>query len=135
NQSGTGGGNGDSFPTGISTNGQFALFESSASDLVANDTNIASDVFVRDLINGTTTLVSASMNGGVASSGSRGSVLTPDGRYVGFVGTASNLVAGDSNNIPDVFVRDLQAGITTWVSLGATPTNASTRLSSSESPE
>ena len=37
NQAGIGGGNGDSFPTGISSNGQFALFESSASDLVAND--------------------------------------------------------------------------------------------------
>jgi len=39
NLAGTGGGNGDSFPTGISTNGQFALFESAASDLLANDTN------------------------------------------------------------------------------------------------
>src|ERR1017187_2896578 len=55
NQSGIGG-NGDSFPTGISTNGQFALFESSASDLVANDTNSASDIFVRDLVSGITTL-------------------------------------------------------------------------------
>ena len=64
NQAGTGGGNGDSFPTGISTNGQFALFESSASDLVANDTNNASDIFVRDVVNGTTTLVSVSTNGG-----------------------------------------------------------------------
>ena len=36
------------FLPGISTNGQFALFESSASDLVANDTNNAADIFVRD---------------------------------------------------------------------------------------
>ena len=50
NQSGTGGGNGDSFPTGISTNGQFALFESGASDLVANDTNNAGDIFVRGVL-------------------------------------------------------------------------------------
>ncbi len=39
NLTGTGGGNGDSFPAGISTNGQYVLFESAASDLVANDTN------------------------------------------------------------------------------------------------
>ena len=67
NQSGTGGGNNDSFPTGISTNGQFALFESSASDLVANDTNNTTDIFVRDVINGTTTLVSVSSTGGTRS--------------------------------------------------------------------
>jgi len=141
NQNGTGGGNGDSFPTGISTNGQFALFESSASDLVANDTNNASDIFVRDLINGTTTLVSVSTNGGNASGASRGSVMTPDGRYVAFTSAASNLVPVDTNNIADVFVRDLQAGTTTLVSVGAT-TNANWQpfpgapgACSSESPE
>src|ERR1017187_1445107 len=80
NQNGVGG-NGDSFPTGISTNGQFALFESSASDLVTNDTNTASDIFVRDMVNGITTPVSVSTNGGSAIGSSRGSVLTPDGRY------------------------------------------------------
>ena len=131
NQNGTGG-NGNSFPTGISTNGQFALFESSASDLVANDTNNASDVFVRDLIAGTTTLVSVSADGGNAKGASRGSVLTPDGRYVAFVCTATNLVAGDTNNISDVFVRDLQAGTTALASVGAMSTNST---SGSESPE
>ena len=134
NQNGIGG-NGDSFPTGISTNGQFALFESSASDLVANDTNNANDIFVRDMVNGTTTLVSVSTYGGSAIGSSRGSVMTPDGRYVAFVCTASNLVAGDTNNIPDVFVRDLQTGPTTLVSVGAMATNPATLLSSSESPE
>jgi len=136
NLSGTGGGNGDSFPTGISTNGQFALFESSAGDLVPNDTNNASDIFVRDLINGTTTLVSAGTNGGSGNGVSRSSVMTPDGRYVAFVSAASNLVAGDTNNIPDVFIRDLQSGATTLVSVGAKFTNSfSPFTSSSESPE
>lgn len=129
------GGNGNSFPTGISTNGQYALFESGASDFVANDTNHANDVFVRDLVNGTTTLVSVSTIGGSANGSSRGSVLTPDGRYVAFVTTASDLVADDTNNIPDVFVRDLQTGLTTLISVGAMATNPSTLLSSSESPE
>ncbi|HKI68432.1 MAG TPA: S-layer protein, partial [Verrucomicrobiae bacterium] len=63
NLAGTGGGNGDSLPVGISTNGQYVLFESVASDLVADDTNNANDVFVRDLVNNTTTLVSANTNG------------------------------------------------------------------------
>jgi Tol biopolymer transport system component len=138
NQAGTGGGNGDSFPTGISTNGQFALFESSASDLVANDTNNTTDIFVRDVINGTTTLVSTNPAGGSASGISRGSVLTPDGRYVAFTSAATNLVANDTNGIADVFVSDLQAGTTTLVSVGAL-TNSNPPITgtatSSESPE
>ena len=135
NTNGTGGGNQNSYPAAISTNGQFVLFESSASDLVANDTNNATDVFIRDLVNNTTTLVSVSTNGGVASGGSHDPVMTPDGRCVTFVSTAADLVEGDTNNIPDVFVRDLQAGTTSWVSLGSTATNPLTWLSSSESPE
>lgn len=153
NQNGTGGGNGDSFPAGISTNGQFALFESSASDLVANDTNGVTDIFVRDVINGTTTLVSVNATGGSALASasdvandlarvkgvSRGSVMTPDGRYVAFASSATNLVANDTNGIADIFVRDLQAGTTTLASVG-TLTNANTfyflgAITSSESPE
>jgi Tol biopolymer transport system component len=138
NQNGTGGGNNDSFPKGISTNGQFALFESSASDLVANDTNNTTDIFVRDVVNGTTSLVTGSATGGSASGISRGSVLTPNGRYVAFTSAATNLVANDTNSIADVFVRDLQSGTTTLVSVGAL-TNAnppsSSAITSSESPE
>ncbi|HWD90774.1 MAG TPA: hypothetical protein VG938_00355 [Verrucomicrobiae bacterium] len=134
NLSGTGGGNEDSWPQGVSSNGQYVLFESAASDLVANDTNNASDVFVRDLINGTTMLVSTNIHGGVANGVSRNSVMTPDGRYVAFVSTATNLVAGDTNQIADVFVRDLRSATTMLVSVGAMSTNSTKLTSSSESP-
>mgnify|MGYP001553775393 FL=1 len=136
NQSGAGGGNQDSYPTAISSNGQFALFESSASDLVANDTNNAADVFIRDLVNGATTLVNVNTNGGAANGGSHGSVMTPDGRYVAFVSAATDLVAGDTNNIPDIFVRDRQTGVTTLASPGAmTAASSILAMPSSESPE
>src|ERR1017187_5984734 len=138
NGDGNGGGNGDSFPTGISTNGRFALFESSASDLVAGDTNKAGDIFVRDVVNGLTTLVSVSTNGTSGNGASRGSVMTGDGRYVAFVSAATNLVPGDTNGIADVFVRDLQAGTTKLAGVGAS-TNSNPPItgtvSSSESPE
>jgi Tol biopolymer transport system component len=120
---GTSGGNGDSLPAAISTNGQFVLFESSASNLVWGDTNNTTDVFVRDLANDTTILVSAGTNGGSGNGGNRGAVMTPDGRYVAFVSAANNLVPGDTNRIPDVFVRDLQAGTTTLASVGAMSVN------------
>jgi Tol biopolymer transport system component len=127
------GGNGDSFAMGVSSNGQYAVFESSASDLVAGDTNNANDVFVRDVLNGTTTLVSVSTKGGVGNGTSRTPVMTPDGRYVAFVSSASNLVPGDTNSIPDIFVRDLQLGTTTLASPGAQSTGA-TAASGSAAP-
>ena len=129
---GTGGGNGDSWPADLSTNGRYALFESVASDLVAGDTNGATDIFVRDILNGVTTLVSANTNGGFANGNCRGARMTPDGHYVAFVSTANNLVTGDTNGIADIFVRDLQAGSTTLVSVGAKNLPSG---STSESPE
>ena len=138
NLAGTGGGNGDSFAMGISSNGQFALFESSATDLVPGDpnpaNNMAKDIFLRDVVNGTTTLVSVSTNGGFGNGISRTPVMTPDGRYVAFVSAASNLVAGDANGIPDIFVRDMQLGTTTLASPGAMPTSVTPFTSGSASP-
>ncbi|HOX57811.1 MAG TPA: hypothetical protein P5205_06300 [Candidatus Paceibacterota bacterium] len=119
NLTGTSGGNGDSLPVGISTNGRYVVFESSASDLVAGDTNGLGDVFARDLVTGTTILVSAGTNGGPGDAESRSAVMTRDGHYVAFLSTATNLVAeGDTNGLADVFVRDLQAGVTVRASTG-----------------
>src|ERR1035437_1810679 len=119
NLNGTGGGNGNSMLGQVSTNGQFVVFQSDASNLVPNDTNWVTDIFVSDLVAGTTTLVSVSTNGGSANGASTDPVITPDGRYVAFISQASNLVPGDTNGIPDVFVRDLIAGTNCLVSVGA----------------
>ncbi|MFZ0825891.1 MAG: hypothetical protein WAO02_00575 [Verrucomicrobiia bacterium] len=141
NLAGTGGGDGDSIPVALSTNGQFALFESSASNLAPGDTNNATDVFVRDLVNGTNILVSISLNGGCANGVSGESAMTPDGRYVTFASTATNLVANDTNGIQDVFVRDLQNGTTLRASsdglaaMVPTPAGYTTTAYSSDSPE
>ena len=66
NRFGTGGGNGDCIPVELSANARYALFESSASDLVPGDSNNCADIFVRDLIANTTVLVSVSSSGGSA---------------------------------------------------------------------
>jgi Tol biopolymer transport system component len=120
NVAGNAGGDGDSIAAGISTNGRFALIESRAGDLFASDTNGACDVLVRDLLGGTNILVSVATNGLPGNGDSRSAVMTPDGRFVAFVSAANNLVAGDTNGVPDVFVRDLQSGVTTLASVGAT---------------
>src|ERR1019366_9965343 len=110
------------------------VLESSASDLVVGDTNNATDVFVRDMVSGATLLVSVSTNGQVGNGASRSPAMTPDGRYVAFVSAANNLVAGDTNGIPDVFVRDLQANVTTLVSVGARSASTSS-LTGPEAPD
>jgi Tol biopolymer transport system component len=125
NLAGTGGGNGGSLPVGISSNGQYALFESDASDLVEGDTNDVADIFLRDTVNNQTLHVNASTNGGFANGQSRQSVMTPDARYVAFASTANNLVPGDTNGLRDIFVRDLQSGTTVLASPGAKTSGSS----------
>ena len=119
NLAGNNGGDGDSYAVGVSTNGRYVLFETTASDLIVGDTNNASDVLLRDLWAGTNILVSAATSGLPGNADSDSAAMTPDGRYVAFVSAASDLVAGDTNGIRDVFVRDLVAGTTTLASVGA----------------
>jgi len=135
NLSGLGGGNGDSWPSGVSTNGRYALFESSASDLAFGDTNGATDVFVRDLAVGVTLLASVNTNGVAGNGASRDAVMTPDGRYVAFASDASDLAPDDTNRIADVFVRDVRAGLTVLASVSAISTNATNPAGGSESPD
>ena len=119
NFSGTGGGNGNSMLGQVSANGRYIVFQSDASDLVPGDTNGASDIFLRDTFTGTTRLISVAANGGFANGASTDPVMTPDGTCVAFISAATNLVAGDTNGIPDVFVRDLITQTTWLVSPGA----------------
>ncbi|MBI2928384.1 MAG: PD40 domain-containing protein [Verrucomicrobia bacterium] len=112
-------GNGHSVAASISADGRYVAFESEASNLVANDTNGAADVFLRDLQTGTTVLVSANPAGAPGNGASTNPTVTPDGHYVVFESAASDLVAGDTNGLGDVFVRDLQTGVTTLVSASA----------------
>jgi hypothetical protein len=116
---GTSGGNGDSLYAQVSTNGRYVLFESRTGNLVPGFTNWMGDIYVRDLQLGTTAVASVATNGGQANGRSFDSVMTPDGHYVAFASFATNLVPGDSHLFADVFVRDMVAGTTTLVSVGA----------------
>ncbi|MGB8507914.1 MAG: Ig-like domain-containing protein, partial [Pyrinomonadaceae bacterium] len=120
NSAGTATGNGEAGGggIGISADGRYVLFTSTAGNLVTNDTNAGTqDIFVRDLQTGTTRLVTVNAPGtGSGNATSTNPFITPDGRYVVFTSTASDLVAGDANARSDVFVRDLQLNTTTLVS-------------------
>jgi hypothetical protein len=117
NLAGTASGNGLSLFPSISADGRFVVFYSHATDLVANDTNKTSDVFVRDLQSGTTILVSVNREGtDSGNSTSEAPVISPDGRFVAFYSYASDLAGKDTNNALDIFVRDLQTGTTVLAS-------------------
>lgn len=103
----------------ISADGRYVAFESFARNLVDNDTNGFWDIFVRDTWTGQTLRVSVSSDGAQANGHSRFASISPDGRYVAFESEASNLVPGDRNGVKDVFVRDLQLGLTTRVSVSS----------------
>lgn len=111
---------GGSFGPGmdLSADGRWAVFESTASNLVATDTNGVSDVFVRDLLTGQTTLVSVNAAGTDSGNGaSLMPVISDDGRYVAFASFASDLEGQDADAGADVFLRDLDAGTTILLSL------------------
>ena len=103
--------------TSISADGRFVVFESDATNLVPGDTNNERDIFVRDLLTNTTTLVSASSSGERGNNDSLSNSISANGRFVAFRSFATNLVPGDTNNTSDIFVRDLLTNTTTRVSV------------------
>ncbi len=101
----------------MSADGRYVAFESYASNLVSNDSNGQEDVFVHDLQTGETRLVSVSSGNTPGDGHSSQPSISADGRYVAFQSMATNLVADDANGQTDVFVRDLQTGVTTRASV------------------
>jgi hypothetical protein len=102
----------------ISADGRFVVFESSATNLVSNDTNGDTDIFIRDRSKGTTRRISVSSSEAQTDDDSRRAVISPDGRFVLFVSAATNLVGNDTNAAEDVFIRDRSKGTTRRVSIG-----------------
>jgi Tol biopolymer transport system component len=104
---------GPSFQPTVSRDGRYVAFTSQAADLVANDTNLLQDVFVRDMQSLSTRLVSANAD---SVAGDRPSSLSglagaheisDDGRYVVFLSTATNLMGDAVNAFQQVYVKDM----------------------------
>jgi Tol biopolymer transport system component len=95
----------------FSSDDRHVAFSSLATNLVASDRNEITDVFIRDLRANRTRLVSLGMHGqgDDASWIGLGPAFTRDGRYLLFASWAANLVPGDTNDVADVFLRDLRS--------------------------
>ena len=111
--------NGSSGRVSISADGRYVVFESAATNLVVNDTNAQTDIFVYDRNTAQTRLVSVGLSGSPANDSSRisNSAISDDGRYIAFASGASNLVSGDTN-YQDIFVFDQTTGLVSRVSVG-----------------
>ena len=99
---GVGGGSG----AALSADGRFVAFASDAANLVPGDTNGYPDVFVRDRQTGTIERVSMDSFARQGNNHSFDRAISADGRFVAFASYATNLVAGDTNRVVDVFVHD-----------------------------
>jgi Tol biopolymer transport system component len=112
--------NGPSFDPAISSDGRYVAYYSTASNLIAGDTNGLADVFVFDRKTGVTERVSGASGGGEGNGASFDPVISANGRYVTYYSTASNLVSDDTNGTADVFIFDRKTGATHRVSLAGT---------------
>lgn len=111
----------------FSPDGTKVAFWSSSTNLVPNDNNASTDLFVKDLVTGAVTLVTSTASGVQANLFSDQDLTTafsPDGNFLLFTSLASNLVPGDTNTNFDVFVKDLRTGAITRVSTAADGTQA-----------
>jgi Tol biopolymer transport system component len=114
-------GNGTSSGASASDDGRFVVFTSTASNLVSDDTNEVSDVFVKDMVANTMTRVSVSSVGTEGNGPSENASISADGRYIAFSSRASNLVSTDDNGVADIFVHDRVERTTTRVSVSSAP--------------
>jgi Tol biopolymer transport system component len=100
-------GNGPSTSPALDASGRFVAFQSSATNLVPDDTNNVADIFVRDRELGTTERPCGAVQPNGPSSQP---AISADGRFVAFVSAATNLVPNDTNGALDVFVCDRATG-------------------------
>ena len=104
----------------FSPDGRTVLFESSAGNLVAGDTNGTWDVFTKDLATGIVTRVSTNAAGAQTIGQAMNAHFDASGQRVVFDSTAPDLtLQGDTNRARDVFVKDLATGGVTLVSSNA----------------
>jgi len=103
----------------ITSDGRYVSFYSFADDLVQDDDNGSTDVFMHDTASGVTTLISVAHDGTGGNGNSVFHSMSADGRYVAFESFADNIVEVDTNGTKDVFVRDTQTDSTTMVSVAS----------------
>jgi len=112
--------NGWSDVEAISRDGLHVAFASAATNLISDDSNAMTDIFIRDLDTDTTERLSVDSDGNEAEGGdSLFPAISGDLRYVVFFSEATNLVLDDNNGSGDVFLRDRLKQTTKLISVSS----------------
>lgn len=98
----------------LSANGRYVVFTSLATNLVAGVTGM--HVYRHDRTTGATVLVSVAKNGSPSTVGGFAPSVSADGRFVSFASNGNDFVDGDTNGLVDIFLRDMNSGVTKMVS-------------------
>lgn len=110
-------GNAGSGEPAISADGRYVVFSSDADNLVADDANNVSDVFIRDTVANTTARVSVTKAGVELVDASYSPSISDDGRFVAFISDSDDLSASDMNLESDAYVVDRTTGVATLASI------------------
>jgi Ca2+-binding RTX toxin-like protein len=102
----------------FSADGRYVSFETQATNLISglDTTPFYTNLFRKDLITGEVKAIDTSSAGVSGNLQGEYPSLSSDGRYAVFTSLANNLVANDTNNDFDVFVKDITTGETRLVS-------------------
>jgi Tol biopolymer transport system component len=104
----------------LSRDARRVVFSSDSDQLDArSDLNFQSDVFLVDRAAGTVSRLSDASPSAQGNGDSRYPSLSADGTRVVFQSKADNLVASDSNEVEDIFLKDLASGALSRVSVSA----------------
>src|SRR5688572_8253264 len=107
----------------ITPDGRFVVFQTRAADLVTGDENGKFDIYRKDLTSGQ--VIRVSIEGSVIgdtdvtldpNENCINPSVTSDGRYVVFESTSPDIVQDAGGARSDIFLRDIQLGVTTWIS-------------------
>ena len=109
---------GNSAQPALSADGRFVVFQSLASNLIANDLLGKADIFLRDRVAGTTERVSLSFDQGSPAGPSQWPSISADGRYVAFSSFAFNITLNSFTSVGGVYVRDRQTNTNLVMSIG-----------------
>ena len=115
-------GDGPSDVPSISASGTAVAFTSFATNFDPSDTDSANDVYVKDLTTGDVSLASTSGSGVKGNSGSGAPSIAGSGTTVAFESGSTNLDPGDTDNVLDIYVKDLTTGDLTLASTSDTGT-------------
>jgi Tol biopolymer transport system component len=111
----------------VSADGRFVVFDSDATNLVANDTNNWRDIFLNDHTTGLTERVNVAPGGIQTDNDSTAPMISADGRFVAFQTKSTVFASPDTNNALDIFVKDRVFDTTTRASVDTSGTGGNAR--------